>query len=943
MAHDVGLSTDPDQSNVIAGDMGADRSGLQATDIQTIWIEEQIWIKARRSFIADHGLPAPTVGASRHIGLALSGGGIRSATFSLGILQALSRRGRISQIDYLSTVSGGSYIGAFFGALYMSPKRRGSARSIDPEDRARFLVDPLGCDFGRSAVSALREFGRYLTPGGMSDMMFGASLIARNWLMVQLVLGLVALTLFLLLRGLPLPVVDDAWAPLAQRQMLRDSGSLYLLSAALLAWLCGLGIGIGYWFTRKEQSIASRARRALGAPLVIVTIVTVLGWAKLHSYAAWTPFLLIPTIAIGAYLFALARYGKAEDPSGGAGGRLALEFTVRQAEDHVRSKLTRALSSANLIAIILVAAGVINLLGHQMAQVLIHAATGWDQVVEDYGERSNLWSTLWVFIENFWPLMVVLLPCAITIWGHRALRHGTGPGWLARPSGQAMFGVSIMILWLAIWAMVASVLQFTQNVSLSPQLPDSIDKLLAICLSGLVLMVAAAALVLLGPGRLGGWLPRLGTVALVMAGVGLIGITFFSATVENIDNLSSLVTLYSVRLKRAYVGASNPGKDAGIDIDNAGDLLPMQAYYADRSEIAQYSALAEGDRRSGDVPMEMARPIHLINATIAQTVPDGKSNVVAYDRKGKPLHVSPVGVISGQGIDGAVDRVAHDDCESLALSDWTGISGAAASTAVGSMSSLGLSILAMMTNVRLGYWWKPEALTNWPLPLSWRDTMLGYLVSELLMQFDTSLADKRRWYLTDGGHFENSGAYPLLQRQLDFIIVCDNGADPDYRCDDMMRLMQRARIDLGADIAFLGKDRLDSILGVEGELRSAIGTYEELAVKPVEPASDVRPAGPYAALAKISYTRKMRHDAPSEGVMLLIKPRLNFSEPPELLAYKRREAGVHFPQQTTLDQFFDEEQWEAYRRFGEVVGARLFDSDIWIPSLLADASGEANP
>src|SRR2546429_8999082 len=50
------------------------------------------------------------------IGLAFSGGGIRSATFNLGILQGLANRNLIPHIDYLSTVSGGGYIGAWLTA-----------------------------------------------------------------------------------------------------------------------------------------------------------------------------------------------------------------------------------------------------------------------------------------------------------------------------------------------------------------------------------------------------------------------------------------------------------------------------------------------------------------------------------------------------------------------------------------------------------------------------------------------------------------------------------------------------------------------------------------------------------------------------------------------------------------------------------------------------------
>ena len=46
------------------------------------------------------------------IGLALSGGGVRSATFSLGAIQALNRWGVFEKVDYLSTVSGGGFTGA---------------------------------------------------------------------------------------------------------------------------------------------------------------------------------------------------------------------------------------------------------------------------------------------------------------------------------------------------------------------------------------------------------------------------------------------------------------------------------------------------------------------------------------------------------------------------------------------------------------------------------------------------------------------------------------------------------------------------------------------------------------------------------------------------------------------------------------------------------------
>ncbi|HYD83622.1 MAG TPA: hypothetical protein VEA63_06205, partial [Opitutus sp.] len=52
------------------------------------------------------------------VGFALSGGGIRSATFCLGFFQALARQRLVRRIDLLSTVSGGGYFGSFLGTAF---------------------------------------------------------------------------------------------------------------------------------------------------------------------------------------------------------------------------------------------------------------------------------------------------------------------------------------------------------------------------------------------------------------------------------------------------------------------------------------------------------------------------------------------------------------------------------------------------------------------------------------------------------------------------------------------------------------------------------------------------------------------------------------------------------------------------------------------------------
>src|SRR5690606_24910090 len=55
------------------------------------------------------------------VGLALSGGGVRSATFFLGFLQALACRNRLRDVDILSSVSGGGFTGGFLGRFFTRP------------------------------------------------------------------------------------------------------------------------------------------------------------------------------------------------------------------------------------------------------------------------------------------------------------------------------------------------------------------------------------------------------------------------------------------------------------------------------------------------------------------------------------------------------------------------------------------------------------------------------------------------------------------------------------------------------------------------------------------------------------------------------------------------------------------------------------------------------
>jgi len=83
-------------------------------------------------------------------GLALSGGGIRSAVFSLGVLIALARRDLLPQFDYLSTVSGGGYLGSFLTTFLATPPDPDAPR--DREQREQLPRDESDETVGDAAA-----------------------------------------------------------------------------------------------------------------------------------------------------------------------------------------------------------------------------------------------------------------------------------------------------------------------------------------------------------------------------------------------------------------------------------------------------------------------------------------------------------------------------------------------------------------------------------------------------------------------------------------------------------------------------------------------------------------------------------------------------------------------------------------------------------------------
>ena len=167
---------------------------------------EEDFLKARR--LAADVKPDGNTPDAPIVGLALSGGGIRSATFSLGLLQALAKLNILPRIDYLSTVSGGGYIGSFLGALFARKELPTvDGQTVTPLNDAKDNASKPGVRHAevRNLLTKadsvplhwLRENGRYLTPNGGGDTIMAMGIALRNWMSVLSVMAILTLTVFL--------------------------------------------------------------------------------------------------------------------------------------------------------------------------------------------------------------------------------------------------------------------------------------------------------------------------------------------------------------------------------------------------------------------------------------------------------------------------------------------------------------------------------------------------------------------------------------------------------------------------------------------------------------------------------------------------------------------------------------------------------------------------
>jgi hypothetical protein len=318
-------------------------------------------------------------------------------------------------------------------------------------------------------------------------------------------------------------------------------------------------------------------------------------------------------------------------------------------------------------------------------------------------------------------------------------------------------------------------------------------------------------------------------------------------------------SFYRARLVRAYSGASNNQR-----IDRT----------TDRPGPNRETEEIDGDDiRLDQLNRSALRPYPLV--CLAANDLASRDDMANLSRGAQSAVLSPAGCSVGNTW--APWTSYH---EAASLGSAITASGAAFNSLMGSKSkAFGPAVTFLMTamNLRLGMW-----IAHPASPRRKRGFKLAGIPFYREMFGLARTDDTSQVHLSDGAHFENLAVYELIRRHCRVILVSDCGQDGDSAFDDLGNLVRRVREDFGVDV------RIDT--------------------RPIHPGEGGL-SGQYMVAGDIHYPDG------DTGVLLFFKPALVGGEPADVTQYRTRNAA--FPHETTVDQFYDEAQWESYRRLGE--------------------------
>ena len=848
-----------------------------------------------------HALP------EKRTALCISGGGIRSATFGLGVLQGFARAKLLDKFHYLSTVSGGGYIGSWLTSWIHHSENDPTlvANELSKLPSSTTLPEP-------KALRHLRDYSSYLSPrlGLLSaDTWTLVAVYIRNLLLNWLVL------IPLLAGALMTPRLYAAVVRNVNTRKM-EPDNFWMLMLLIIAAVLG-AIAISYiGFNRPSTSKSNRSQTGFLwlclLPLSLSASLVTIFWAGITDTEGRNfPMLYFLIFGVGINLvgFIVWSIAAAIKPTPGRKRKALLELLAVLVAGGVAGWLLWLASSARFLFLeggeIKLAAYVCFALPMVLAIFTLSAMlyVGLISFITDDEDRE------WLSRSDAWVLIVIFGWCAISalvLYGPIGL--GKAQEWVISIGGVSGL-ISILVGRSpsskgsdkkAEKPSLVSLIMSKALVIAAPLFIVFSLTLLTLADTALMRLCYAAHFVSVDPQQIGvDYYSHLETVFSarfwpdVSVAAGLIALSSLMAFFVNINRFS-LHAMYRNRLIRAYLGASNlnphPNNFTGFDQND--NIAMHKLWPSDKSLHVRKSLL------------------HVVNMTLNLV---SGSNLAWQERKAQSF--TTTALHSGSWCLGYRDSEKYGD--GISLGTAMAISGAAASPNMGYHSSSVLSFIMTLFNARLGWWLgNPGPAGDNTYDKEGPFWALKPLIAEVFGLTD----DHHSYvYLSDGGHFENLALYEMVRRRCHLIVVSDGGCDKKYNFEDLGNAIRKIRIDMGIPIDF--KNEMRIFPRSEDDKRNS--------------------AGRYCAVGDIKYSTV---DGPgTDGYLLYIKPAFYGCEPRDVYEYARN--NPDFPHQTTADQFFNESQFESYRALGTYVFERLTEG--WdggsVAELVKHVSNQLNP
>ncbi|HEV7683517.1 MAG TPA: patatin-like phospholipase family protein [Pyrinomonadaceae bacterium] len=826
--------------------------------------------------------------------LCLSGGGIRSATFNLGILQGLARHGLLLEFEYLSTVSGGGFIGGWLSAWI----KRVGGQEVATELSAA-PKDPLEPE--PEPIRNLRTYSNYLTPKkGLftADTWTLVAVYLRNLLLNWLVF-VPAIMAFLVLPVLWSAVLNstfvsaDGWLtigwlfavvgitylPLGLPSSRAHDGDDRSFLIFCLVPLLGSAMALAaYWIHKvRPPSLGAFTIFALSlfvVPLVVLLVVRIRSGRHLpgvekvlraHPGHGW--------LVLGKYLVAIALIIISV---------AIIVFVTHHALDrlpdagHLQSDYFYYYAALAVPLFLLVLA-----LGGTLIAGFTSSFTDVDD--QEWWARVGGWSLMAGIGWVVFVLLVLLGPPLLAgLWStlaHPQWSWFSNKGVIATVIGTIS---GLLTLLGGSSSKTAAQGESQEATMMSKVMSLGMGAASAMFVAFLIVVFATLNARLLSV--IHSWQPaslplygrasELVVMMIILALVSLV-IGLFINT-----NKFSLHYYWRNRIMRAYLGSSREDRAKTSNRFTGFDL-------ADNLQMHELATSAKADHTP-------VRPLHVVNIALNLV---GGDRLEWQDRKAESFTVSPLH--AGSFRLGYRPAKQYGGANGISLGTAVAISGAAASPNMGyMMTSPAIRFIMTLFNVRLGFWLgnPGKAGSNSTglrkiLPTFNRDSPRSSVRPIVAEALGMTNGKSPYVYLSDGGHFENLGLYEMVLRRCRFILVSDASTDPEYGFQSLAMAIRQIRVDLGVPI--------------EMEKMSFGRTPNE--------------ANNYCAVGTIGYSCVDKSGAQSnstdlDGTLIYLKPSLTGAEPRDVLNYNS-ESG-NFPEETVADQWFSEAQFESYRMLG---------------------------